>query len=73
MNFWYNFLEKIRVGKYEWKIPFGKPVELYRCQSDRRLSTLKMLNKGFCAGHRLNQPAYPTLLELILLWTRLMR
>lgn len=42
-------------------------VEICRCQIDGRLQTMDMLKSGFCAGHRLAQPAFPTLLELLLL------
>jgi hypothetical protein len=60
-------------GKYKWKRPFGKPIELYRCESDRILLGDEMMSIGVCAGHRFRQPVTPTMFELILVWFRLIR
>ena len=42
-------------------------VEVMRCLTDGHLMTESLAKEGFCAGHRLAQPAYPTLSELVLL------
>jgi len=60
-------------GRYKWKRPFGKPIELYRCQSDKRLLGDTMMGMGICAGHKFDQPVTPTLFELILVWLRVIQ
>ena len=42
-------------------------IEVYRCLSDGRLMTNALCARGFCGGHRLAQPAYPSLGDLLLL------
>ena len=73
MMLWYRFLLWLSPKPYCWRVPFGKPLELYRCQVDRRLLTLAMMQTGLCAGHKIGQPAYPSLFELLLIWLRLIR
>ena len=38
-----------------------------RCQTDGRLMTDELCRMGYCLGHRLHQPAAPTLIEFLLL------
>ena len=73
MGLWYRFLNYINPRPYFWRRPFAKPLELYRCNVDRRLLTMAMMNAGICGGHRIGQPAYPTISEFILIWTGLIR
>ena len=73
MLFWYRMMQWFTPEPYKWRRPVGGLVELYRCETDRRLLTLRMIQTGLCAGHHVRQPAYPTIFELILLWTGLIR
>ena len=69
-----HFVPYLKSGiPYHWKIPFGKPIELYRCRSDGTLLTNKTLKIGTCAGHQISQPAMPDFLELIFLFLRIIR
>ena len=45
-------------------------VEVMRCMADGRLMTEWLCRTGLCAGHKLAQPAYPSLLDLLLLRLR---
>lgn len=73
MFLWYRLLGWLSPLPYKWRRPFQAPLELYRCQSDQRLLTLGMMRVGFCAGHRITQPASPSLFELLLIWIGLIR
>ena len=73
MLLWYRLVGWLSPLPYKWRRPFRAPLELYRCQSDRRLLTLGMMQTGLCAGHRITQPAYPTMTELALIWLGLIR
>lgn len=58
---------------YCWKRPFREPIELYRCESDLILLTDRLLSAGHCAGHKIRQPATPTIFELILIYLGILR
>lgn len=73
MELYYTLLSWLTPEPYKWRRPFGGRLELYRCMTDRRLMTWNMLHKGYCAGHKLCQPAFPTIFELFLIWTGLIR
>ena len=42
-------------------------IEVFRCLTDGRLMTESLCRRGWCAGHRLAQPAYPSARELLTL------
>jgi len=73
MTWFYKFIQSFYAGKYKWHRVFGKPIELYRCENDRRLLSDAMLSEGLCAGHRLRQPAAPTVFELLLVILRVIK
>ena len=58
---------------YCWKRPFQEPIELYRCETDHLLLTDHLMALGHCAGHRIRQPATPTLFELALIYFGIIR
>lgn len=42
-------------------------VEVFRCLTDGKLLTEVLCQEGWCLGHRLGQPAFPSLSELMIL------
>lgn len=73
MLWWYRFIGWLNPRPYFWRRPFRPEIELYRCHVDRRLLTLGMMRTGLCAGHRIGQPAYPTVTEILFLWLGIIR
>lgn len=71
--FLYRLVGWLSPVPYKWRRPFGGLLELYRCETDRRLLTLKMMQTGLCAGHHVRQPAYPSLFEYMLICLGLIR
>ena len=73
MVMWYMLVQWFNPKPYKWRRPFGGLLELYRCDTDRRLLTIGMIRTGLCAGHHVRQPAYPTVFELLLIWIGMIR
>lgn len=53
------------------RVRLSGAVEVYRCLTDFSLLTLKDIQKGRCAGHKVAQPVVLSDWEVIKLWLRL--
>jgi hypothetical protein len=55
-----------------WR-PFGEPLEVHRCDTDRRIVTRSQSSVSKHPGHYIRQPVLLSLFELILIWLRVIK
>lgn len=58
--------------RYIWR-PFGEIIEVDRCAVDGGLVTNSQKSLSQHLGHRMSQPVKISLLEMILIWARIIR